>query len=249
MSNEMRRLNRVPYGTPQHTKLVKKLQSTLTYNEYVLCMKGKYAQDRVFEADNDTNFKNALSGTRAAILPNTLDTVYSDSRFYFVNRTEAEYNLEHRQVNVGLLIVDKLGRVLITRKNNGHAAIVGGHTDYNKDSYTVSVSDLMYYNLCKEFREEVICHGDIELPKTPSYFVTEGESIWDFFHCWYIYLVEVDNLDDYSFESNEKKKHITEITPIDELIDDKFTKSSLNGALRHYMSDARLGLVVKTVSQ
>ncbi len=224
MNSDIKKLQWLPYGTEEHAKAVKTIQKQLTYKDFVLCMAGKFEPNRYPENDYNTTTKNhnRIGTTQNAFSGN--ENVFSSQKYYFVHRNKAEYNLQHRQVNVGILITDRSGRVLILKKSNGFLSIVGGHVDYAKTAYDMTVREICYQNIVKELHEEVKFTGNIEVETEPLFFITEGKDMYDFLHCWYVYNVVVDNLDDYKFKSNEKDKHEVVIMSMKELINAEGTK-------------------------
>lgn len=239
MDQNIKKLQYLPYGTKEHQIQVKKIQKELKYKDFVLCMEGKFSEKRNQMADNNISRISQQVDfiTLDSVFPNAVETVYASKNFFFVHRNQAEYNLDYRQVNVGLLIVDENNKTAVIRKNNGYLSLIGGHTDFNKDSYDMTVEEMTRFNVVKEFKEEIVTNLDPELiPASPLFFITEGADLWDFFHCWFIYLVPVKDINDYTFTSGEKDKHVVEIIDIDELLNDPKAKvkTSLKQSLEMY---------------
>lgn len=236
MNANIRKLQYLPYGTKEHEKHLRIIQKEIKSRDYILCMHGKFSNERnVFADKNISVTDNGLDRMAYNSLFPSNKTVFESDDYFFVRRDQAEYNLDYRQVNVGLLIVDDEGKVLVLRKKNDFLALIGGHTDFIRESYDISINELTHYNMVKEYKEEVISDIDPErLPKEPIFFVTEGHEMWDFMHAWFIYVMKVDNLFNYKFKSGEKDKHSTVVMDIDEAIEDKKVKNSLKQALMMY---------------
>lgn len=239
MTSSLKKLETIPFGTPEHTKFMKKVQSGLTYKEYVLCTHGRFSDERVLEADVDLVKDNRL----AHIFPDHR-TTFENKNFYFVQRNAAEYNAEHRQINVGILVYDQSGNVLIMEKNsNGHYGLVGGHVEYDPTCYKMSVSELCHKHMLKEFNEEVRTDFDpSEIPFFPAFMINEVECFWDLHHSWYVYIKEVDDVKQYGFKSGEPKKIKVHVGNIDDIIGTKRSKLSLRRAcilLKEHMENSR----------
>lgn len=229
MSTALKKLQTVPYGTPEHAKQLKKVQSELSFKEYVLCMRGRYDQQRMTEADIDLVTDSNVSH----VFPNT-QTAFENPNFYFVHRSLAEYNTAHRQINVGTLIYDRNGNVVVIEKlSNKQRALVGGHVEYDPSCYNISLRDLCYKHMIKEFREEVITDFDYQaLPYYPEFMINDVQTFWDLHHSWFVYTREVDDLNAFKFTSGEPKKIDIKVKNIDDLLTGKNTKHSLKCALR-----------------
>lgn len=215
MNQDLKKLQWVPFGTPEHDKIVSRIQKDIKSRDYILCTQGMYEKDRCPLMD-----RNALANAPKQGLQTPFDGdvgVFTSDKYYFVRRDRAEYNLHHRQINVGLLITDMKGRALVLEKNNKYLSLVGGHTDFTRQAYDMTIAELCHFNVMKEFGEEVKYTGKIEVPTKPYLFITEGHEMWDYFHAWFIYHVEVKDLDVYKFKSNEKDKHVTQIISIETL--------------------------------
>lgn len=221
MTDNMKKLQWVPFGTPEHSKVVRSIQEGIKSRDFILCMKGIFEPDRSPHNDKNTlaikkhvvglgSMSNAFEGDQ---------NVFASDKYYFVRRDKAEYNLHHRQVNVGLLITDNDDNVLVLRKRNKYLSLVGGHTDFTRNAYTMTVQELCHFNMLKEFNEEVKSKKEIDIPDHPFLFVTEGLEMWDYFHCWFLYHVQVDDLKSYKFKSNEVDKHDTEIVKIKDILE------------------------------
>lgn len=224
-----RKLQYVPYGTPEHEKLVKEIQKGLKTKDFILCTDGLFSKSRDTKMDKNTLAFDVIEHD---------SNVFSSSKYRFVARSKAEYNLAHRQMNVGLLIIDNNNNVLTLQKNNKYLSLVGGHSDFHKNSYTMTVGEILHANMCKELQEEVKYDGALNVPELPQLFITEGETIYDFFHAWYIYIIRVDDLNTYKFKSNEKDKHSTKIMKIEDVLsfkDDIKVKNSLWQSLNMYV--------------
>lgn len=236
MNANIRKLQYLPYGTKEYEKELRTIQKDIKSRDFILCMKGKFTPDRNVFADKNISLVDPKSNglSYKSVFPGD-KTVFESKDYFFMRRDQAEYNLDYRQVNVGLLIVDKKNNVLVLRKENGFLSLVGGHTDFTKDAYNMSVKEITHFNVVKEYGEEV--ETDLtseEIPEEPLFFVTEGCEMWDFLHAWFIYLVTVDDLNNYKFKSGEKEKHDTVVMNIDEAINDKRIKNSLKQSLILY---------------
>lgn len=253
MVTNVKKLQYIPYGTAEHRAYVKKIQRDLFYKDYVVCMEGKFSPERNKMADDDIN-RLKMDVDHIAIdsvFPGKKDTVYSSKNFFFIHRNKAEYNLDYRQVNVGILLVDDNDKTVVLKKNNGFLSLIGGHTDFNKDSYGKTVEEVMHTNMVKEFKEELKTDLSPDLiPPEPLFFITEGKDMWDFYHCWFIYLVPVDDVTKYKFESGEPDKHSVEIVDIREMLKNVGgvkIKNSLKRSIDMY-SDLLNSPVVEPVS-
>lgn len=250
MDNNLRKLQWTPYGTPEHEALVQKIQKTINSRDFILCTHGHYHPERSIELEKNTNTNRIKVGMPK---PFEADTpVFKSDKFYFVRRDKAEYNLNHRQINVGLVVTDKKNRALVLQKENGYMSLVGGHTDFCREAYNMTVGEICYYNVTKELSEEVkIKEGEFTVPAKPSYFITEGNEIWDLFHSWFIYHVQVDNLKDFKFISGEPKKHDVKVVKMDDIVNGKYqkTKHSLLQAIKMILEDRDSGKVSVRVTE
>lgn len=236
MNANIRKLQYLPYGTKEHDRHLRSIQKEIKSRDFVLCMRGKFMHNRNVFADNNVNAMDvgSVGMTYNSVFPGN-QSVYESKDFFFVRRDQAEYNLDYRQVNVGVLVMDNNNKVLVLRKTNGFLSLVGGHTDFVKDSYDMSVKQLTHFNIVKEFKEEVKTNlSHEEIPEEPLFFVTEGHEMWDFLHAWFVYIVHVDDLDSYTIESGEKTKHETVVIDIDTALADTRVKNSLRQALTMY---------------
>lgn len=236
----VKKLYGIPFGTAEHARMLKKVQSTLKYNEYVLCTYGRFDEKRAKEADNDLVKDTKLTN----IFPNG-QTVFENPLYYFVHRNSAEYNSAHRQINVGTLLYDDNGQVLVMKKKcNGTFGLIGGHTEYDPSCYIKSVAELCHYHMVKEFKEELSTDYDPkDLPSMPTFMINDVETFWDLHHSWFVYIKKVDDFSKYKFKSGEDKISV-HLKDIDWLIaDTKDTKYSLQRAcilLKEYMESGSM---------
>lgn len=236
MNSNIRKLQYLPYGTKEYEKELRSIQKDIKSRDFILCMKGKFTPDRNVFADNNISLVDPATNGMSykSVFPGD-KTVFESKDYFFVRRDQAEYNLDYRQVNVGVIVVDNNNKILLLRKRNGYLSMVGGHTDFVKESYNMSVKELTYYNVVKEYNEEVITNlPSVEIPDEPLFFITEGREMWDFLHAWFVYVVTVEDIRDYKFKSGESDKHKTVIVDIDEAISDGKIKNSLRQALILY---------------
>ena len=237
MNSNIKKLQYLPYGTKEHDSHLKKIQKEIKSRDFILCTFGKFSKERNVFADNNVNLLDPSTGnmTYKSVFPGQ-QSVFESKDYFFVRRDQAEYNLDYRQVNVGLIVVDSKNQVLVLKKKNNFLSLVGGHTDFIKEAYDMSVKELTHFNIIKEFGEEVKTNMDYKelIPNEPMFYITEGHEMWDFLHSWFVYFVHVEDLNEYEFNSGENEKHETIIMNIDEVINDKKVKNSLKQALEMY---------------
>lgn len=209
-------LKEVPYGTPQWDKLRKQVVNNLKKKypgQYVLCVPGKIvAHDHPLHQGDSRGGQQNMWDLISNLHPQMFSPMIK-----FEQRSEVEYNLDYKQINVFTIIHDD-EHMIVFRKANGEYSLPGGHVDFSLDAYRKHLTEFLYDAMVKEMEEEITNPPIEYMEMCPIAMLNTTDGWNDLFHMGIIYECHVPHgtLSSFDIESNELDKHVVEIVTMED---------------------------------
>lgn len=209
----------VPYGTPQWNKIRKQIVANLKKKypgQFVLCIPGK-----IVEPEHMLHQNYAFGRNSSGEILSKLDRRLFTTDIKFEQRSDVEYNLDYKQVNVFAIIHDG-EHMIVFRKANGEYSLPGGHVDFSLDAYRKSLWEFLFDAMLKELYEEITNVPVDYLETSPLAILNTTDGWNDLFHIGVMYECQVPDgtLSVFDIESNELSKHVVEIVSMEEVVTD-----------------------------
>ena len=222
-----------PVHTEEYSTIQKEIRDRLgkesKYDEYIVCFNSKLFGSLGNESNYDYMFGN--SGA-ASVNPTILNADKSIPELFqdevmFMKRNMVEYNIEYKQLCVGLII--KLGDKYVLLQNTdkhrlaNKVTMIQGHVDFSDEIYRMSFDDYLKRTAAKELVEEVDGFDDIKdtLPKIMIGRIAINDKFGDSIsleHVGVVYTLHLPATYDITkLTSREPEKHTLRIFTEDEL--------------------------------
>ena len=248
VDTELQELQKYPFGTKKHEELLTKIQNKYLSkyeNQFILCTRSKFKKDLVVPNFNGVY---VLNDDNDIIVQSLKDYPFENKQFYYVDRKDAEWNMQHRQLIVNVFVVNEdSSKAIVLQENNGKISLVGGHVDFHSNDYHNQIDQVLRYNMIKETNEEVgnATYITANTPQQPSFVVSCNDtyaSFYDNMHIFFVYLVRLSNADfakQADIMRRKERKHKPVVANLEEILR-KTSKESVRKIARHIMGGAKI---------
>lgn len=212
--NELvKELQKIPYGNVEHMSLLEEIKSKLQKNkkwneQWVLTTPSSLSKDNTLFKDKKNKISEGLN--KSKIFSSKINFI-EDNNFIFKRRSDVEYDLGFKQINVFGLLTD--GKNFIGLKSDKCKTIkmVGGHVDFSMNAYRKDQISFLKESLDIEILEELKVNFRYKIENMIGCINTNKFNN-DLHHVGVVFLVKVeDDLSQIKLKSGEPDKFDVEI--------------------------------------
>ncbi len=232
LKEELAILDNYPYGTKEHKATLKRIQKEFNKKysgNYILCTHGKFNSGCFGQSvpTNDGVFNSDIIGDVLS------SPTFMAEDFYFHDRMYCEHNLEHRQIIVNTLVLNKARtHAIVLQEDAGKVSLIGGHVDFSPKDYHRSLEETLYANMIKETNEESgnATYITAFMPELPTHIVSCNGSKSNFYDNMHVFFMYVFELDDEHFDKQVKimKRNERGHRPVKMSLEDAYKRTSKN---------------------
>lgn len=219
-------LKSIPYNTPEWKKQRKAVMKAVELKypgQYILCVPGRLEGKDYPIHEKEISFWDTVVN-HSVFAEN--QNLFGEN-LYFAKRSDAEYNLKHKQVNVFAYITDSEDNVLLIKKkkNNNEINVPGGHVDFKLNAYRYTPEQILRWAVIEELNEELKCSDfdyTMMVPEKPTLVFNTNNDWNDLFHIGVVYHIKlVKSFKEFKIKSGEPDKHDVLIMSKDKIINDR----------------------------